>query len=201
MNIRICKHCKNEFDILNHPNGWMANHSRWCEKNPKRKDYSVNLSKAREAKKNFKNQYSYGAVCSEETKQKLRNGFKGRKHSEETKQLMREKALASPHRRLRKGMVEYNGIMLDSSWELELAKRLDKLEIKWIRPEPILWIDEEGINHNYFGDFYLIEYNLYLDPKNPQAIKVQRKKLDCLLSQYSNIVIIESLDDCKNFTL
>ena len=201
MNIRKCKHCKTEFDISDKPKGWLANHSRWCDENPKRKEYSNSMEKARAAKKNFNNQYSYGAVCSDETRQKLRESSTGRTHSDETKQLLREKALASPHRRLKKGTIEYKGILLDSSWELELAKRLDELEIKWVRPDPIPWVDDEGVTHNYFPDFYLEDYDLFLDPKNPQAVKVQKKKLDKLLSQYKNIVIIESIEECKNFSL
>ena len=178
-----------------------ANHSRWCILNPKRFTYSKNLDKARAAKKNFNNQFTYGAVVSEDTKEKQRLASTGKKHTEETKQLIREKALASPHRRLKKGTVKYKEILLDSSWELELAKRLDELEIKWVRPDPIPWVDGEGVTHNYFPDFYLQDYDLFLDPKNPQAMKVQKKKLDCILTQYKNIVIIKSIEECKQFSV
>lgn len=201
MNVRKCLHCKQEFDISDKSSGWMANHSRWCHENPKRKDYSDAMEKARAARKNFNNHYSYGAVCTDETKEKLRKSSTGRTHTEETKQLLSKKALASPHRRLKKGIVEYNGVLLDSSWELELAKRLDELKIKWVRPNPIPWIDEKGVTHNYFPDFYLEQHDLFLDPKNPQAIKVQKKKLDILLSQYSNIVILKSLEECKKYSV
>lgn len=192
----VCKHCKKEFNKKS-----IANHSRWCDLNPKRSAYTKDLSKARAAKKNFNNQFTYGAVVSKETKEKQRLASTGKRHTEETKRLIKEKALASPHRRLKKGVVEYKGILLDSSWELELAKRLDELEIKWVRPDPIPWVDEEGITRNYFPDFYLEDYDLFLDPKNPHAIKVQRKKLDCLLTQYKNIVIIDSIEKCKQYSV
>lgn len=197
----VCKHCKQEFDISDKPKGWMANHSRWCDHNPKRNQYNKNLSKARAAKKNFKNQYSYGAVCSDETRKKISLSSKGRKHTEEAKRKMSEIALKQTHRRLKKGTLIYKGILLDSSWELELAKRLDSLEIEWIRPNPIPWIDDDGITHNYFPDFYLPKQDLYLDPKNPHAIKVQQKKLKKILTQYSNIVIIDSIEKCKNYCI
>ena len=87
-------------------------------------------------------------------------------------------------------MIEYKGIMLDSTWELKLAKILDKIKIKWIRPDPIKWTDKKGITHNYFPDFFLPKYNLFLDPKNPYAIEVQKEKLDIILEKYRNIVII-----------
>lgn len=34
--MRKCKHCLLSFDITDKPVGWMANHSRWCDKNPAR---------------------------------------------------------------------------------------------------------------------------------------------------------------------
>ena len=215
MNIRKCKHCKDEFNISNKPKGWMANHSRWCDKNPKRQEYvdklknngsisNVELMNAARKKSGVHNQFEKAKIEGKKVPDHPMKGkevpaLQGKKHTEETKQKIKEKALASPHRRLRKGMVKYNGIMLDSSWELALAKRLDELEIKWIRPDPILWTDKDNIEHSYFGDFYLPEQDLYLDPKNPHAIKVQKEKLDCLLTQYENIVIIDSLEKCKQY--
>jgi hypothetical protein len=212
--MRKCKHCNKEFDISNKPNGWMANHSRWCDENPKRKEYVSSLKKRGnvslmlEAKKKSgkTNQFTKAKIESKNIPEHPMKGkpnlvWKGRKHTEETKQLIREKALASPHRRLKKGTVEYKGTLLDSSWELELAKRLDELKIKWVRPDPITWVDNEGTPHNYFPDFYLEEYDLFLDPKNPQAVKAQKKKLNCLLTQYDNIVIIKTLQECKDYTV
>jgi hypothetical protein len=205
--IKQCKHCKQEFDICDKPKRWMANHSRWCKENPKRKHYvdkaRDQASVMRESKKKtgIYNQYSYGATCSQDTKEKLRRAQTGKTHTKETKQKIKEKALASNHRRLRKGTVEYKGIVLDSSWELELAKRLDHLNIEWHRPDPLPWVDENGIKHNYFPDFYLPKQDKYLDPKNKHAIKVQQKKLKKLLTQYNNIVIIDSLEGCKTFNV
>jgi len=214
MNIRVCKHCKKEFDISDKTLGWMANHSRWCDKNPKRKEYAdalkgrnnVELMNEARKKSGIHNQFEKARIEGRDIPKHPMKGkevpaLQGRKHTEETKQHLREKALASPHRRLKKGVVEYKGILLDSSWEFELAKRLDELEIKWVRPDPIPWVDEEGVTHNYFPDFYLEDYDLFLDPKNPHAIKVQKKKLDCLLTQYKNIVIIDSIEKCKQYSV
>lgn len=205
-----CKHCGTTFTIADKPKGWMANHSRWCDENPKRIEYCVGSLKAIEAMNSKRketgltNQYTKAKIEGKEVPAGYYKGkvgaFKGKKHTEETKKLMQEKALASPHRRLRKKMIEYNGVMLDSTWELALAKRLDALEIIWIRPDPLKWIDKQGQAHNYFADFYLEEYNLYLDPKNPYAIKAQKDKIECLMEQYKNIFIIDSIEDCKNYT-
>lgn len=35
----VCKYCKESFNILDKPKGWMASHVRWCNKNPSRKVY------------------------------------------------------------------------------------------------------------------------------------------------------------------
>lgn len=214
MDIRKCKHCKSEFDISDKPKGWMANHSRWCDKNPKRKEYAnalngrnnVGLMNEARKKSGIHNQFEKARIEGKDIPEHPMKGKKvpalrGRKHTEETKQLIKEKALASNHRRLKRGIIEYKGILLDSSWELALAKRLDELNIKWCRPDPIPWLDEEGITHNYFPDFYLPEHNRYLDPKNKHAIKVQEKKLKILLTQYKNIDIIDSLDGCRTFNI
>jgi hypothetical protein len=205
----ICKHCQIEFDVSDKPLNWMANHSRWCLSNPKRDSYKETFKITNKGGSN-------GRIVSSEVREKLSKSvkkahfegkydysemghFKGKRHSEETKQKIREKALSSNHRRLKRKMVEYNGVWLDSTWELELAKRLDEIDVVWIRPNPIQWEDEEGQKHHYFPDFYLPDYNLYLDPKNPEALKRQRKKMEILLKQISNLLVIESLSDCQNF--
>lgn len=130
----------------------------------------------------------------------------GWNHSEESIAKIKEKALASKHRRLVRSIRNYiklDGaiVKLDSSWEEALAIRLDGLGVKWVRPPAVEWIDEIGKSHNYFPDFYLIDYNLYLDPKNPYAIKSQQAKIKCLTTQLKNLIIIESLEDCKNFNI
>ena len=198
-----CKYCKISFESLN--KNQKANHSRWCKQNPEYSTYISSLTSVRSARKNFENQYTKakreGQTIPISSNKGKPGHFNGRTHTDKTKQLQREKALSSSHRRLKKGMVEYNGIMLDSSWELELAKRLDELKIKWIRPKSIPWKDQNGLTHNYFPDFYLPLFDLFLDPKNPFAMKVQQNKLKMLTAQYKNIIFLTSLDECKNFNI
>jgi hypothetical protein len=62
--IKTCKHCKESFDILDKPKGWMANHVRWCHKNPPREAYL-------EQKKISKNKPKSPRVVSEKTKKKI----------------------------------------------------------------------------------------------------------------------------------
>jgi len=121
------------------------------------------------------------------------------KHSLETIAKIRKSALNSPHRRLKKKIYCYKGAVLDSKWELNLAKILDEMQIKWVRPSPLKWIDKNGTTHNYFPDFYLPDLNVYLDPKNDYAKKVQKEKLTTLLEQYRNIIIMGLSDINKDF--
>lgn len=205
--MKKCKWCEVSFDTNDKPNGWMANHTRWCDKNPNREKY---LKKLSEVRSNFIN---------EETREKMKKGvseahkrgayshvdfgksFRGKSHKKETIEIIRQKALSSNHRRLRKGTVEYFGVLLDSSWELALAIRLDELKIKWVRPKPIKWVDENNLEHNYFPDFYLTDYDVFLDPKNPAAYQNQIEKIEKLKKTIPNLIFIQSLNECKNFRI
>ena len=68
-------------------------------------------------------------------------------------------------------------VVLQSSWEVEIAELLDNEGIPWIRPRSIPWIDSEGKNRRYFPDFYLPEHDLYLDPKNEYCMKQDKEKM------------------------
>jgi hypothetical protein len=201
-----CKWCCEFFDLKDKSKGWMANHTRWCEKNPKRKDYIEKFNKIRNNITQVSIEKIKLGVSQAHKQGKYKQTdfgkyWRGKNHSFGSKEIMRKKALQSKHRRLKKGIIDYKGIMLDSSWELELAKRLDQLEIQWERPKPLKWIDKNGIKHNYFPDFYLVKYNLYLDPKNPAAYQNQKEKIEVLKKTYNNLKFILTLDECRFFEI
>jgi len=62
--------------------------------------------------------------------------------------------------------------VLQSSYELKCSEILNGLGIKWVRPKALKYD-----NRNYFADFYLPEYDLYLDPKNDYKSKVDQAKI------------------------
>lgn len=68
-------------------------------------------------------------------------------------------------------------IYLQSSYEVTVAESLDKNDIKWTRPQCIVWIDELGEEHRYYPDFYLPKYDIYLDPKNSYLRKKDEAKI------------------------
>jgi hypothetical protein len=128
-----CKWCLNDFDLNNKPKGWAANHTRWCDVNPKKREYQIQLSSN---SKNLiglmNNSKKINGTTNQFTKAKI-NGLnltsklkgreniaaKGKKHSVQSKLNMSKGSLKSTHRRLRRGIIQYKGITLDSSWELE----------------------------------------------------------------------------------
>ena len=67
--------------------------------------------------------------------------------------------------------IYYNGIKLDSSYEVEVAKSLDDNNIKWLREGRFPYIDRNGKERHYIPDFYLPDYDVYLDPKNDFLIE------------------------------
>ncbi len=73
---------------------------------------------------------------------------------------------------------ENKEVLLDSSWEVEIAKLLDKNRVNWLRPKYLPYKDENGVNRKYYGDFYLNDYDVYLDPKNSYLIGKDRDKIE-----------------------
>jgi len=203
--LTCCKYCDLSFESLNPSQ--RANHSRWCDKNPKRPDYVIGCNGSQLQTPEAISKRTIGikkAHADGKYDHVVHTGTKGYKHTAATLQILREKALASSHRRLVRSIRDYvkkDGtlVKLDSAWEEELAKRLDTINVNWTRPAAIRWIDKQGVQRNYFPDFYLPDYDVYLDPKNPYAIKAQIDKIECLTKQLTNLIIITSLEECKNF--
>lgn len=86
---------------------------------------------------------------------------------------------ASTNRKYRNGSRKtfyYKDTVLESTWELELAKWLDEKGIEWHRPKPIKWNDGHK-DRLYYPDFYLPSLDLYLDPKNPFCLQKDKAKM------------------------
>lgn len=87
----------------------------------------------------------------------------------------------------------YNGIWFDSTWEVRVAKSLDENNIKWERPKiGFQWTDE---GRKYYPDFYLPDYNVYLDPKNPYLQQQDKQKIQ--EAQQRNNIKVLLLDETQ----
>lgn len=94
----------------------------------------------------------------------------------------------------------YNGIWLDSGWELAFVQRLDKINIKWNRESTYFsYIDIEDNKRKYYPDFYLPDFNIYIEIKGYWTDKVKDKLK--LVQEQNNfkLIIIDSLDKINNF--
>ena len=69
-------------------------------------------------------------------------------------------------------------ITLQSSYENAVYEILCELGIQWERPKALKY---DG--RNYFADFYLPEYNLWLDPKNDFKAKQDEEKIRKVVEQ------------------
>ena len=123
----------------------------------------------------------------EETRERLRSANIGRSLSLEVKQKISRSckdAGCGGHTSKRKlYFAKNNGeiIYLQSSYEIEFAKILEKLNIQWSRPKPFLWIDEHGIDHKYYPDFKIGD--IYIDTKNDYLAIVDLPKINKVIQQ------------------
>ena len=74
-------------------------------------------------------------------------------------------------------------VYLESSYELAVAKDLDNSGINWRRPSFLPWTDKDGVSRRYYPDFYLPNYDVYLDPKNPFITIRDTPKINAVISQ------------------
>lgn len=85
---------------------------------------------------------------------------------------------------------KYHGTLtLDSTWEVKMAQELEDNNIKWYKPKPFTWVDIKNKTRNYYPDFYLPDYNIYIEPKNPYLMKKDKHKIEYVI-KYHKIQII-----------
>lgn len=121
--------------------------------------------------------------------------YKGHPHTEETKKYLSE---CAKKRKLggwnSSKRIEYNGVTLQSTYELEFAKDLDKNNISWIRPNFFLY-KLNGEEHRYYPDFYIESLDVYVDPKNNFLINHVNKRLG--ISDKEKINLVESQNNIQ----
>lgn len=78
-----------------------------------------------------------------------------------------------------------NDVVLQSTYELRCSEILNQLKISWIRPKALKYS-----GRNYFADFYLIDSDIYLDPKNDYKAKQDKDKIAAVIEQNNVKVFI-----------
>jgi hypothetical protein len=97
----------------------------------------------------------------------------------------------------------YNGIWMDSSWEIALATRLDELGIIWERDNKRFfnYIDIDGNPRKYYPDFYLPAHDLYLECKGYWTPKVKHKMQDVQARNSFQLMILEDIKLIRSFNI
>jgi hypothetical protein len=192
-----CKFCPK---ICKNPNS-LRQHQIRCKHNPDRRSLPIPTNKGNKGRNQFSKAKDENRVViiSEETRKKLSKASKGRKLSKETKDKIRKSmqlavekypesySWGNISKRIRR--YEYydsfgEKTTLVGSWEKCVAEALDQDNIKWIRPKKgfkYMWEDHP---RTYFPDFYLPDYDLYVEVKGKERDR-DLKKYDAV----SNLVV------------
>lgn len=84
----------------------------------------------------------------------------------------------------------YGGTWFDSKWEVRVATSLDENDISWERPKSgFVWTDS---GNKYYPDFYLPDFDVYLDPKNSYLrVKDAVKIAEAQIRNSIRVVVLE----------
>jgi hypothetical protein len=94
-------------------------------------------------------------------------------------------------------------IQMDSSWEVKCAEKLDELNVEWERTEDIKlqYIDKKAQTRNYIPDFYLPEYDIYLEVKGYWTTPARWKMRSVMDRNPGKIRLLQSLDEISELEL
>lgn len=184
----------------------LAQHSRLCSFNPKRVEHPrgylgkvgwnkgltklthSSINKASETlKKQFNEGREYTGCCdptfvgSEEHREMSRRGGGYREGSGRSKKFLVKDSFGKK-------------VCLQSSYELEFSRKLDELSIRWVRPS-FLRYD----NKKYFPDFYLVDYDVYIDTKNDFLIRKDATKISAVNAQNGVDIRVLSKYDIEKY--
>ena len=93
-------------------------------------------------------------------------------------------------------------VVMDSTWETAMANRLDELNIVWKRDPSITlnYQTKRGTSRIYIPDFYLPEYDMYIEIKGYWTDAARYKMIDIIKRYPGKICIIESLAEIGQLT-
>jgi hypothetical protein len=96
--------------------------------------------------------------------------------------------------------VDGKDILMDSTWEVACAKKLDELNIKWDRGSHLVlpYVSKRGRVRKYIPDFYLTELDTYIEVKGYWTDSARYKMKDVQEKNPVKIIFLESLKDIEN---
>lgn len=202
-----CKFCNKEINNK----GGLVKHENGCSLNPEKISYRSNFieynQKVRTGEIQGKNQYITAKeqgkkwVMPKEAIEKNRQKHLGKPLSKEHKEILsfkRSKVIEE----LGKGGFKHikwykiknifeEEFIVRGSWELKVAKILNKENIIWRRKIYLKYKDNEGVIRTYTPDFYLVERDLYIEVKGYFSIKDRKKMKNVLRDNNINLIIID----------
>lgn len=110
-------------------------------------------------------------------------------HSIIAKRTLRENPSNLQHRRGIHVSPIAGAVYLESSWEFLVAESLDLHNVKWSRPKYLNYTLDSK-RKSYYPDFYLDDFGVYLDPKNPYKYKLDKSKLNAVIAEHGIKLII-----------
>lgn len=142
----------------------MVNHERLCPSNPDRKYVSQTIGK--DAWNKGKTQDEFPSLARPKQKGKhFGSALTG--HTEETKRKISEK-LSINNKGGRAKWYDVAGQRVQGTWERNIAIKLTELSIAWIKlktnKDTLQYVMDGKIRH-YTPDFYLPEYDMYVEIK------------------------------------
>ncbi len=94
-------------------------------------------------------------------------------------------------------------VIMDSTWETVMAMRLDELNVKWERDEnmKLEYRSKTGRKRNYIPDFYLPDYDVYIEVKGYWTDAAKYKMKDVQKRNPVKILILESLEEIASVNI
>lgn len=189
-----CKFCSKEIKNV----GGLAVHEKYgCEFNPNRIIRNSNFVeynkkvKTGEIEKKFTNQHTKGKltgkeyVVSDVTRMKISYASRNQQWTEQRKQNHSERMMQvvkdNPQSYSAKNIcgrtkkIEYNGFYLTGKWEYDVARYFDKNGISWTNKVSPFEYEWKNKIRNYFPDFYLFDFDLYIEVKGYETDRDKAK--------------------------
>jgi hypothetical protein len=212
-----CIFCKR---TINNKGSLLA-HQNVCKLNPVRKKYTRSPNAGRKKgcaawNKGRSNVEIYGELKATQIKQKASSsrqhilnttGSSWSKMSEEQQNIFKEKHRQAINERYENGWLPKAGrcekikyssvyagdVTVDGTWEYHLAVYLDENQIKWQRNKKrFLYINEHNKQSFYTPDFYIVDYDFYIEIKGYETEKDR-----CKWKHFTENLIILKADEVK----